>query len=140
MKLFLTLIVLIVLSGSCSEKNKVPDDILKPDKMRMVLTDILIADVYNNERALRDTSVKLPEGNAALFLKVFQLHQITRNEFTHSYNFYLKRPDLLKPITDSISAVINRKNQAIATGTDTVKNKQNGHNLKKITRQPGNKR
>ncbi|MEQ1800164.1 MAG: DUF4296 domain-containing protein, partial [Lacibacter sp.] len=101
----------IILLISCSDKNNIPEGVLSPKKMQAVLTDILVADVLNNDRILKDTSLKLPSENASYFLKIFQLHNTTRNEFNRSYNFYLKRPDLLKVITDSVSSDISRRNQ-----------------------------
>jgi len=118
---------------SCSDKNKIPEGIMKPQKMHAVLIDILIADAMNGERVIKDTTLKLPVENASYFLNVFQLHQTTRNEFNRSYSFYLKRPDLLKVITDSASAIINRRNTQLTVIPDTIKKKPNGYNLKKIT-------
>ena len=130
----------ILISGiSCSKKNKIPEGVLKPEKMQVVLTDILIAEAYNSDRSIKDSSVKLPQENASAFLRVFQLHNITRNEFNRSYSFYLKRPDLFKVITDSISAVIYRRNAELITLTDSIKSKPklNGNNLKKVTGEHG---
>lgn len=122
---------------SCSDKNNIPEGVLSPRKMQAVLTDILVTDVLNNDRILKDTSLKLPVENASYFLKIFQLHNTTRNEFSRSYNFYLKRPDLLKVITDSVSSDINRRNQNSNKETDSLKSRPNGNNLKKITRPTG---
>lgn len=133
MRLVVMFIGILIVCISCSDKNKIPEGIMKPSKMQAVLTDILIADAMNGERVIKDTSLKLPVENASYFLKVFQLHQTTRNEFNKSYSFYLKRPDLLKIITDSASAVINRKNTQLTAIPDTIKKKPNGHNFKKIT-------
>ncbi len=118
---------------SCSDKNNIPEGVLSHKKMQAVLTDILVADVLNNERILKDTSLKLPAENASYFLRIFQLHNTTRNEFSRSYNFYLKRPDLLKAITDSVSSDISRRNQNLTKGTDSLKNRPHGNNLKKTT-------
>lgn len=127
----------IILLISCSDKNNIPEGVLSPKKMQAVLTDILVTDVLNSERILKDSALKLPAENASYFLKIFQLHNTTRNEFNRSYNFYLKRPDLLKVITDSVSSDISRRNQNLNKGPDSLKNKPNGNNLKKITRPTG---
>jgi hypothetical protein len=125
---------MVFFAGSCSDKNKLPAGILPPEKMQTVLTDILIVDGLNNERITRDTALKLPVENAAYFLKVFQLHHITRNEFNRSYNYYLKRPDLFKVISDSVSAVISRRNTELTKSvTDSIKSRPNDNNLKKVT-------
>ncbi len=124
----------IILVISCSDKNNIPEGVLSPKKMQAVLTDILVADVLNNERILKDTSLKLPAEDASYFLKIFQLHNTTRNEFSRSYNFYLKRPDLLKVITDSVSSDISRRNQNLNKKIDSLKKRPDGNNLKKIAR------
>ena len=127
----------VIFTVSCSEKNKIPDGILSPVKMQAVLTDILVADVLNNERILKDSALKLPAENASYFLKVFQLHNTTKNEFNRSYHFYLKRSDLLKVITDSIASVVNQRNQDLTKRTDTIKNRPHGNYIKKIARPAG---
>lgn len=130
----------ILLMISCSDKNDIPEGVLSPKKMEAVLTDILVADVLNNERILKDTSLKLLAEDASYFLKIFQLHNTTRNEFSRSYNFYLKRPDLLKVITDSVSSDISRRSQNLNKGTDSLKSRPHGNNLKKITGPIGRQR
>jgi uncharacterized protein DUF4296 len=39
-----------------------------------------------------------------LYEQVFRIHNITKNEFQKSLDFYQARPDLLKIIFDSISS------------------------------------
>lgn len=133
MKSGLMFIGVLIFCISCSDKNKIPEGIMKPGKMQAVLIDILIADAMNGERVIKDSALQLPVENASYFLKVFQLHQTTRNEFNQSYSFYLKRPDLLKVITDSASAKITRRNTQFTAIPDTIKKKQNGNNFKKVT-------
>jgi len=127
----------IILVISCSDKNDIPKGILSPQKMQAVFTDILVVDVLNADRILKDSALKLPAENASYFLRIFQLHNTTRNEFNRSYNFYLKRPDLLKVITDSVSSDISRRNQNLNKEADSLKSRPNGNNLKKITRPIG---
>lgn len=123
---------------ACSEKNKTPKGVLPPDRMEAVLADVLVADVYNNERILKDSSLLLPKENAAYFLKVFQLHNTTKNEFIRSYHFYLRRPDLFKLITDSVSSIINTRTTKLDKPTDTLKNRpHNGTYFKKTARPTG---
>lgn len=127
----------IILVISCSDKNDIPEGILSTQKMQAVFTDILVVDVLNADRILKDSALKLPAENASYFLRIFQLHNTTRNEFNRSYNFYLKRPDLLKIITDSVSLDISRRVQNLNKETDSLKNRPDGNNLKKIARSTG---
>lgn len=122
---------------ACSQTKTTPANILKPDKFQKVLTDVLLADALSTERSFKDTSVKIKDANASYFLKVFEMHRTTKNEFMRSYNFYLSRPDLLRVISDSVSAVLNRENLRLTT--DTVKPKPNGNNSPKIRIRDGGK-
>jgi len=121
---------------ACSNKGAIPPTILQPPKFQNILTDILLADGLSTELSYKDTLVKITDANAAYFLKVFELHGVSKNEFMESYNFYLQRPDLLRVITDSISSVLNRRNLELST--DTVKPKPNGNYSKKTRIGDGN--
>jgi hypothetical protein len=109
--------VLVFCFTGCSTKNNLPNGVLPPAKMQLVLLDIMEADALNNERAIKDTSLRVPAENAAYYQAIFKLHQITKEEFAKSYQFYLKRPDLLKPITDSLNNVVAKKNTELETKT-----------------------
>jgi Domain of unknown function (DUF4296) len=127
------LTLLVYCFAACSNKNNLPDGVLPPAKMQLVLLDIMEADALNNERAIKDTSLRVPAEDAAYYQTIFQLHKITREDFAKSYRFYLKRPDLLKPITDSLNSVVTRKNTELETKTmkaDSVKT-MNKDSLKK---------
>jgi Domain of unknown function (DUF4296) len=122
---------------ACSETKKPPANVLGPEKFQKILTDVILADALSTERSFKDTSLKIKDANAVYFLKIFELHGVTKNEFMRSYNFYLSRPDLLRVISDSVSAVLNRENLQLTT--DTVKPRPNGSNSPKIRIGNGNK-
>lgn len=134
-EMLLLLYVLVLVA--CSETKKPPPNVLGPEKFQKVLTDVMLADALSTERSFKDTSLKIKDANAAYFLKVFEIHGVTKNEFMRSYNFYLSRPDLLRVISDSVSAVLSRENLQLTT--DTVKPKPNGNNSPKIRIRDGNK-
>ncbi len=137
MKQVVLIIGMLLIVTACSDNRRIPSTIMKPEKFREVLTDVLLADALTLERSFKDTSVKITDENAAYFLKVFQLHGVSKNEFMKSYNFYLQRPDLLKIITDSVSSVLDKRNLQLST--DTAKPKPNGNNFKKTGIGNGNK-
>src|SRR5688572_9953272 len=88
----------------CTNKTKVPDDIIPNEKMEKVMWDMLQADRFVNEFLPKrgDTTYD----DTAVFKeyqKVFILHGITRNEFIKSYKFYLGRPTIMKTMFDSIA-------------------------------------
>ena len=134
------LILLIILAFcACSETKKTPENILEAERFQKVLKDVMLADALSTERSFKDTSLKIKDANAAYFLKIFEIHGTTKNEFMRSYNFYLSRPDLLRVISDSVSAVLTRENQQLTTDTLKPKPKPNGNNSPKIRIGDGNK-
>jgi hypothetical protein len=146
MKLILLQVCILLFALSCSDNKKIPDHILKPEKMEAVLADVMMADALNQERIIRDSLLYLPRENVSYFKKIFQLHVVTKEDFEKSIQFYTKRPDLMRAIIDSVSAVVSRKNtlieakkDTVTTKSDTIKSKLNGRNFKKIARQPRGK-
>ena len=127
----------LLLLAACSDNRRIPSTVIQPEKFEVILTDILLADALTLERSFKDTAVKITDQNAAYFLKVFELHGVSKNEFMKSYNFYLQRPDLLKIITDSVSSTLDKRNLQLSI--DTAKPKPNGDNFKKTGIRIGNK-
>lgn len=141
MKLILLQVCILMFALSCSDNKKIPDHILKPEKMEAVLADVMMADALNQERIISDSLLYLPRENVSYFKKIFQLHAVTKEEFEKSIQFYTKRPDLMRPIIDSVSAVVSRKNtlleakkDSLTSKSDTIKSKLNGRNFKKTAR------
>lgn len=141
MKLILLQVCILMFAFSCSDNKKIPDYILKPEKMEAVLADVMMADALNQERIISDSLLYLPRENVSYFKKIFQLHAVTKEEFEKSIQFYTKRPDLMRPIIDSVSAVVSRKNtlleakkDSLTSKSDTIKSKLNGRNFKKTAR------
>jgi hypothetical protein len=137
MRQFVLIGWMLILVTACSDNRRIPSTIMPPEKFQAILTDVLLADALTLERSFKDSAVKISDENAAYFLKVFQLHGVSKNEFMKSYNFYLQRPDLLKIITDSVSSVLDKRNLQLST--DTAKPKPNGNNLKETGIGNGNK-
>ncbi len=130
----IVILMVIILGISCSDKKKIPKEVLSMEKMEAVLTDILIADALNVERCAKDTSLKLQNENASYFLKIYKDHKTDSSVFNKSYDFYLRRPDMLKEIGDTVIAVLNRKNQQPANLNDSLKKKINGSNVTQTPR------
>lgn len=72
---------------------------------------MLQADRFVNTYILvrADTSMEKKKEAAVVYERVFNMHNITREEFTRSYEFYLGRPDISKIIFDSISSRADRR-------------------------------
>ena len=100
------LIFLFVIAGC--QKSKVPKDLLSPEKMQAVYWDYLRADVFVNEFVRKDSTLKPDIESARLQNEVFQLHKTSRSQFYDSYQYYLKHPELMKAVLDTM---IKRKQE-----------------------------
>ncbi len=102
--------LLLVLFFSCNKKNKIPDGILKPAKMQLVLWDVLKANALAEEIAKKDSTTKIQKESVRLQSQVFSIHKISKDDFYKSYNFYAKHTELLLALLDSTIANAMRKN------------------------------
>ncbi len=92
----------------CSDKNSIPSGILPRDKMEGVLWDMILADQYAAYLAKDSARLDLKEEHLRLYEQVFRLHDITREKFRRSYQFYVSHPDIAQNLFDS---VVNRGNR-----------------------------
>ncbi|QEC40501.1 DUF4296 domain-containing protein [Pseudobacter ginsenosidimutans] len=97
--------------GACSDKNKVPSGVLDRESMQAVMWDMILADRYAITYFPSDTSKRkdIKTETLKLYDQVFQIHDISQEEFLKSYRFYLSRPDISKSMFDSIYTRANRK-------------------------------
>jgi hypothetical protein len=98
----LTFFAFFVALASCTNRDKIPDDILKPEKMETVLWDYIQADVYVTDHFGRDSTRDKNLENAKLQLRVFEKHRITKDQFYKSYRYYVDHPQLMRTTIDSI--------------------------------------
>jgi hypothetical protein len=98
--------LLILLFGSCTDSQKIPEDVIGKKKMEGILWDMLQADRYVSFyiNTKKDSTVDKKKEAAIFYDRVFQMHGITRDEFVRSYKFYLSRPDITKVLFDSIAS------------------------------------
>ncbi len=97
---------------SCGNKNDLPPGVLKPAQMEAVLWDIIRADAYTTDFIQPDSSRNAVEENARLQRKAFALHNISKEDFYKSYEYYRSNASLFKPILDSIIARAGRNRNA----------------------------
>lgn len=83
--------------AACSGTS-VPDDVLPPEKMELVLYDVIRADEMVDFLKTTDSAWQPFSRRTALYDTVFQLHGVKKDEFRRSLSFYQQRPDLLKEI------------------------------------------
>jgi hypothetical protein len=93
---------LLLLVLSCSNKSKVPKDVLPKEKMESVLWDMMRADEVVNLQYSKDTTVNRFDSSTRLYQQIFAIHSIDAATFKKSFKYYQSRPDLLKPVFDSL--------------------------------------
>jgi hypothetical protein len=117
---------------SCTDKDKVPAGVLPKDKMEKVLWDMIQAERYR-ESFIRDSSKNLKTETFKLYAQVFEIHQVSKDEFIKSYKFYMSRPDIARIMFDSLATRANRRREELykPKPLDTANVKQKVDSLKK---------
>lgn len=109
--LLFSLISMLIGLGACVNKNKVPGDILSQEKMKLVLFDLARSDQFIADFASKDSTLNKKQESLRLYEEVFALHQIKREDFKKSLDFYRMHPDLLRVVMDSLNTMARRKEQ-----------------------------
>src|SRR5690349_3290457 len=92
--------------------SSLPKGILPTEKMEAVVWDMIQADQYYHEYALKDSLKKnVRVERVELYERVFQMHQITREQFDKSYAYYSSHPKMMQVVFDSLSARGSRRLQ-----------------------------
>ncbi len=95
--------------SSCSDKNSVPAGVLPHEKMEAVMWDVIQSEQYSASYLAKDSAhINLKLENLRLYDEVFRLHQVSREEFRRSYQYYMSRADIAQVLFDSLLAKGNR--------------------------------
>lgn len=88
----------------CKSRDSIPDSILPPKKMQLVLLDLMRADQFLADYVLnKDSSLDRKTESIKLYQKIFLIHKINKEIFQKSFSFYRSHPAFLKVIMDSLS-------------------------------------
>lgn len=87
---------------SCGSKNAIPPEVLQPGKMQLVLWDIMRADAATTQHLQTYTSPEAAAENVKLQKQVFAIHNITREDFYISLDYYKAHTNLMKVMMDSM--------------------------------------
>ncbi|MEO6838249.1 MAG: DUF4296 domain-containing protein [Ginsengibacter sp.] len=93
-----------ILLFSCYRSDKAPAGIIKPIEMGNIMWDIMRAQSLASEMGLKDSTLDVPFKTKLLSQEVFKIHKTDSTQFNKSYNWYVKHPDVLNRIFDSIYA------------------------------------
>ena len=94
---------------SCYSVDKAPGNIIKPKEMKSILWDVMRAQTFAQETSLKDSTIDLAVEIKILSQKIFEIHKTDSTHFIQSYNWYVKHPDVLKLIFDSLYAQKQRE-------------------------------
>ena len=95
---------------SCGKSNKPPSSPIQPKEMQSILSDVMRAETLASQIGHRDSSVDVAIETKVLSQKVFNIHETDSASFNKSYNWYVKHPDVLKIIFDSLYIQKEREN------------------------------
>ena len=109
MRRIIILLAGLALIASCANKDKVPDGILKPEKMQAVLWDVIKADAFTAEFIKKDSTKNAAAENLKLQQQIFAIHKISKADFYNSYDYYKSNTVVFKKIVDSMIAQAERK-------------------------------
>ena len=98
----LLIVLSILFFISCSPKVEVPEDILRQEEMKAVMWDVMRAQYLANQVARTDSLTNISAETKVLTGKVFEIHKISAKDFEKSYSWYLKNPQLMSVIFDSL--------------------------------------
>jgi predicted neuraminidase len=95
---------------SCGKNNKPPSSLIQPKEMQSILWDVMRAETLASEIARKDSAIDVAIETKSLSQKVFNIHKTDSATFNKSYNWYVKHPDVLKIIFDSLYIQKEREN------------------------------
>ncbi len=101
---------LLILLFSCGKSNEPPSSLIQPKEMKSILWDVMRAETLASEIARKDSSVDVAIETKTLSEKVFRIYKTDSASFNKSYNWYVKHPDVLKIIFDSLYIQKEREN------------------------------
>ncbi|MFP5040938.1 DUF4296 domain-containing protein [Parasediminibacterium sp. JCM 36343] len=101
-KRFINCTLLLLLFGiACGNKN---NTVLQIPDMKFVMWDMVMADNLFGQMAIKDSLARPQKKNIALYQKVFEHNNTTREQFYNSYKYYQMHPLEMKILFDSVEA------------------------------------
>lgn len=110
--------ITLIIGCSTSDADK---DVIPKEKMTKVLWDMIEVDELATLRLTRDTAINAKKERIELYQKVFQLHKISREQFSKSFTYYSGHPDLIKGLFDSLEARGTRERKNSFIHKDSLK-------------------
>lgn len=106
MKGLIVTIGLLCLIGCAGKGNN--EGLLEKEKMQAVLWDIIQADAFTEQFIKRDSSKNAVTENVQLQNKIFAIHQVSKEEFYKSYDYYVSNTEWMSSMLDSMTIQAER--------------------------------
>lgn len=111
-------LVMMGFATACGKSDR-PKDLIPEVKMERVIWDMVQADEFITNFVLKDSAkVNVNAERYKLYEQVLSLHNITKQQFKNSYDYYASRPGESKMLFDSLSARATRRIQESYKGKD----------------------
>jgi len=105
MRIFLFIFLFSISFFECTKRDKVPANILSQPKMKAIVWDMMRADRFLSNFVLpNDTSLNADSERINLYKKIFLIHDVSKEKFKESFNYYKDHPSLLKTLFDSLGS------------------------------------
>ncbi len=113
-KLALPLLFLLLLGASACHRNLRPDDVIDPETLVNVQTDLYLIEGYYAIQSQYSFDSVPPEVAGAIDA-VFKEHHVSREQMEKSFDYYSQHPDEYKTIQQEITERIEK---IIASGEE----------------------
>lgn len=108
MRWLLGIPILVLILGSCTGKeHKVPEGILSPEKMSMVLADTYITEALISNMQIPYDSLK--KSRKIYYHALYRKHGISREVFDSSYHYYEQHLEILEKIQDDAITELTKR-------------------------------
>lgn len=114
MNLGIRIFICALFFAGCKDRSDIPDSVLDRTKMQNVMWDMFLAQSMAQQLASGDSTTSVAIETKKLSNDVFRIHEITEKKFVESYQWYLRHPDLLNAILDSIYSVKSHEIDSVA--------------------------
>jgi hypothetical protein len=88
---------------SCGNKDGLPKGVLPINKLKVVMLDVFQAEAFTEQYIKKDTTKNLALENAKLQQQIFKRHNVTKESYYKSYNYYNKSAETMKILMDTIT-------------------------------------
>lgn len=107
-KVFCALFMVVISLSSCKDEESKPADLIPREKMKVVLTDIHLAEVYstmvNDSSGIRNKNL---DSLAYYYKTILAHHDVTFENFKESFYWYRQHPQELDTVYQDMMPIIS---------------------------------